>query len=327
MKEFESKKKILDIFYKNAGNFVSGEDISKKLEVSRASVWKYITKLREDGYSVDAVPHLGYRITSAPDKLFGYEIDYNLNTKTIGKKGIYHYESVGSTNIRAYELAEKGEPEGTIVVAESQTHGKGRVGREWVSPKSGGAYMSLILRPDLETDEIPAVTLIAAISAAKAISGLCELDVKIKWPNDIIINGKKAGGILTEIKAQPDRVDFLILGIGINVNTAREKLPRVGTSLKEECRHSVSRTGLVRRFLEIFEKDYATLKREGFVSLRDECKAVSSVLGKHVKVTEHHKIVEGRAVDIDEKGALILKLDDGSRRRVFSGDVAKNQPG
>ncbi len=321
MKESESKKKILKIFYKNAGNFVSGEDISEKLNVSRASVWKHISKLREDGYIIDAVPHLGYRITSAPDKLFGYEIDYDLKTKVIGKKNIYHYESIDSTNDVAYGLAEKGEPEGSIVVAESQSHGKGRVGRKWVSPKGGGVYLSLILRPDLETDEIPTITLIAAVSAASAINKICQLDVKIKWPNDIIINDKKAGGILTEIKAQPDRVDFLILGIGINVNTPHDKLPRVGTSLMGECSQNVSRAELVKKFLENFEKDYTRLKKEGFVSLREECKAASSVLGKHVKVAEHHKTYEGRAVDIDEKGALILKMDDGSKKRVFSGDV------
>jgi BirA family biotin operon repressor/biotin-[acetyl-CoA-carboxylase] ligase len=321
MKEAESKKKILDIFYKNTGDFVSGEDISQKLDVSRASVWKHINKLREDGYDIEAVPHLGYRITSAPDKLFGYEIDRDLKTKTFGKNNIYHYESVDSTNDKAYELAEKAEPEGTIVVAESQARGKGRIGRKWVSPKGGGIYMSLVLRPDVETDEIPTITLIAAISAAKAINRICSLSVRVKWPNDIIINGKKAGGILTEIKAQPDKVDFLVLGIGLNVNTPHGKLPHAGTSLMEECAQNVSRTELVKYFLENFEKDYTKFKKEGFVSLRDECKAASSVLGNRVKVSEHHKIYEGRAVDIDEKGALILKMDDGSKKRVFSGDV------
>ncbi|MFQ5952460.1 MAG: biotin--[acetyl-CoA-carboxylase] ligase [Candidatus Omnitrophota bacterium] len=321
MKESDIKAKLLKIFRKESGTFVSGEDISEKMGVSRASVWKYINKLRGDGYVVDAVPHLGYRITSVPDKLFAHEIDYNLKTKIIGKRDIYHYENIKSTNDKAYELAENGEPEGAIVVAESQEQGKGRMGRKWVSPKTGGIYMSLILRPDVETDEIPTLTLIAAISAARAINKMCPLEAKIKWPNDIIIKSKKLGGILTEIKAQPDRVDFLILGIGINVNTPSSKLPSVGTSLKNECSRDVDRVELVRRFLENFEKDYLKFKKKGFLSLRDECKSYSSVLGKHVKVTEHHKVLEGKAVDIDEKGALIIKLSNGSKQRIFSGDV------
>ena len=227
MKKQNIYNEILTVFRKNPGDFVSGEDISDKLEVSRASIWKYINKLREDGYIIDAVPHLGYRLKSAPDKLLSYEIQNGLKTKRIGKGPIYHYENIASTNDAAYELAEKGEPEGTLVVAEAQFHGKGRIGRKWVSPKGDGLYMSLILRPDMETDEIPSITLIAATSAVRTINELCRLDAKTKWPNDILINGKKLGGILTEIKAQPDAVDFLVLGVGINVNTPKSKLPDV----------------------------------------------------------------------------------------------------
>ncbi|MGB3111661.1 MAG: biotin--[acetyl-CoA-carboxylase] ligase [Candidatus Omnitrophota bacterium] len=321
MRDRDIKTKILKIFRKDPGVFVSGEDISNGLGVSRASIWKHISKLREDGYVIDAVPHLGYRITSVPDKLFGHEITYGLKTRAIGQKNIFHYESIDSTNDEAYKLAEKGEPEGTVVIAESQACGKGRMGRKWVSPKGGGIYMSVILRPDVETDEIPTITLITAISAVEAIEKICSVKAKIKWPNDIIVNGKKLGGILTEIKAQPDRVDFLVLGIGINVNTPPNKLPKTGTSLKNECLNRVDRAELVRFFLEIFEKDYMLFRKEGFSSLREECKSRSSVLGKKVKVAEHHRVLEGQAVDIDEKGALIIELGDGSRRRVFSGDV------
>jgi BirA family biotin operon repressor/biotin-[acetyl-CoA-carboxylase] ligase len=321
MREHDIKKKVLNIFRRSPGNFVSGEDISEKLKVSRASIWKYINKLREEGYALDAVPHLGYRLRSVPDKLLKYEVQNTLSAKTIGKKEIYHFESIGSTNNKAYELAESGEPEGTIVVAEAQTHGKGRMGRNWVSPKGGGIYFSVILRPDVETDEIPTITLIAATSVVNTIEKMCSLKAKVKWPNDIIVSGKKLGGILTEIKAQPDRVEFLILGIGINVNTPAGKLPQVGTSLKEACAQDIDRLEFFRKLLDNFEKEYAKLKKKGFISLRDECKAVSSVVGERIKVTEHHKTLEGKAIDIDEKGALILKLKDGSKKRIFSGDV------
>lgn len=315
------KKKILGFFRKNAGNYVSGEEMGNALGVSRACVWKYINKLRDDGHVVDAVPRLGYRLKSAPDKLFGYEIKTGLKTRVMGKKEIYYHESIGSTNDLAYKLAEVGKGEGTLVVAESQSRGKGRMGRSWVSPKGGGIYMSLILRPDVETDEVPSITLIAAKSITRIINKITGIDAKIKWPNDIVIDGKKVCGILTEIKAHPDRADFLILGIGINVNTPAEKLPPAGTSLKNETHFFVNRAQLLRDTLEGFEKDYYVFKKEGFSSLREECKKLSLILKKKVKITEHHRTIRGTAVDIDEKGALIIKDEKGALRRVFSGDV------
>ncbi len=321
MKEFDVKRMIIDFFHKNEGNFISGEDISDALGFSRASVWKYIKKLREDGYLIEAVPHLGYKLKSTPDKMYGYDISSNLGTRMIGKKAIHYYDSIVSTNDLAYELAEKGEPEGTIVIAETQTRGKGRMGRKWVSPKGEGIYMSLILRPDVETDEMPTITLIAGMAIIKAIKKVALLDSKMKWPNDVFINGKKVSGILTEIKAQPDRVDFLVLGIGINVNASSRKLPPEATSLKIECDHRVSRTELIKSVFEELESDYLRFRKEGFTSLRKECKHFSSVLGKRVKVEEHHRLIKGTAVDIDEKGALIVRADNGVLQRVFSGDV------
>ncbi len=321
MKEFEVKKKIIGFFRGNEGDFISGEEISSALGFSRAGVWKYISKLRSDGYVIEAVPHLGYRLKSAPDKMYGYDISSGLRTRTIGKGSIHYYEGIDSTNDRAYELAEGGEPEGTLVIAEAQARGKGRMGRKWASPKGGGIYLSVILRPDAEADEVPAVTLIAATAIIRAIRKICGLEAKMKWPNDILIRGGKVCGILTEIKAQPDIVDFLVLGIGINVNTPAEKLPPEGTSLKIECSRDVSRTGFMKCMLEELEDNYLRFKKDGFASLREECKALSLVLGERVKVSEHHRPIEGLAVDIDEKGALIIRTDSGIFQRVFSGDV------
>ncbi len=318
--EVDIKQKILVFFRKNAENYVSGEDISTALGVSRAYVWKYVNKLRNHGYEIEAVPHLGYKIRSSPDKLFEYEVKNGLRTRTIGKKAVHYSESIDSTNNRAYELAEAGEPEGTLVIAESQFHGKGRMGRRWVSPKGGGIYISLILRPDVGTDEIPGITLIAAESIAKVINRITRLSAGIKWPNDIVVNGRKICGILTEIKAQPDRVDFLILGIGINVNTPPGKIPPGGTSLKNETNLSVNRVGLTRDLLEEFEKDYQRFKKEGF-SLRETCKGLSLTLGRKVEIREHDRVIKGTAVDIGEKGALIVKNGKGALQRVFSGDV------
>lgn len=322
MTESDLKQKILLFFRKNKEQYVSGEDISRSLEVSRAYVWKYMSKLRDDGYAIDAVPRLGYKIRSVPDKLFGYEIKNGLKTRVIGKKEIYHYEAIDSTNNRAYELAEELAPEGTIVVAESQTHGKGRIGRKWVSPKSGGIYMSLILRPDVETDEVPSVTLVAAVAIIRAIKDITGIDVRMKWPNDILCGKKKVCGILTEIKAQPDRVDFLILGAGINVNTPVGKLPAGSTSLKDETGYSINRAQLMRQILEELENNYKKFQKKGFTIVRSECKRLSSVLGKNVRIKAHHHIIEGKAIDIDKKGALIVWDGNCERRRVFSGDVS-----
>jgi len=321
MNDFQVKTKILKQFRKNEGKYSSGEEISNALGVSRAYIWKYIKKLRSEGYVIDAVPNLGYRLESSPDKLYGYEIASLLTTKILGKKNIYYYDNISSTNDAAYRLAEEGEDEGAIVIAGSQSKGKGRLGRNWVSPRGGGIYMSLILRPDAETDEIQALALIVASSITHVIRDTYSLEAQIKWPNDILIDGRKVCGILTEIKAQPDRVEFLVLGIGLNVNTPQSKLPPVATSLKNESKKTVNRAELLKMILEEFEKDYLCFKKEGFKLLRKDCKKLSLILGKRVKITEHHHRIEGIAEDIDQKGALIVRTDKGERKRIFSGDV------
>lgn len=321
MKDFDHKKKIIAYFRARGLDYVSGEELSEEFGFSRANVWKYMSKLRDEGYGIEAVPHLGYRLMSVPDRILPYEIDVELKTKVFGKSEVHCHDEIASTNDEAYRLAEKGAAEGTIVLAECQTKGKGRVGRKWSSPKGGGIYLSLILRPDAETDEIPSITLIAASAVVKVIRKECSLEAVVKWPNDVFVGGKKVCGILTEMKAQPDSVEFLVLGIGININTPAGKLPPEGTSLAVQASRTFDRTVLLRSLLEALERDYRKFSSSGFMPLRDECKAFSLVLGEHVNITEHHKKIEGRAVDIDEKGALIVRTTAGAIKRVFSGDV------
>ncbi|MBU0683900.1 MAG: biotin--[acetyl-CoA-carboxylase] ligase [Candidatus Omnitrophica bacterium] len=322
MKDSEIKRKILKFFYEKAEGYVSGEDISEALGFSRANSWKYINKIRNDGYEIEAVPHLGYKLKSQPDKLYAYEISRGVNTDIIGKKSIFYYDSVSSTNDTAYELAEKGEPEGTIVIAEGQTCGKGRMGRKWLSPKGKGIYLSIILRPDMEIDRIPSITLVMALSVQRTIKKMCDINAGIKWPNDILINGRKVCGILTEMKAQPDVADFLIVGIGMNINAEKKQIPPEAVSLKMEIGREINRTSFLRCLLEEIEKDYKKIKREGFPSLRDECRKLSTVIDKQIKVREHNKLTEGIAVDIDEKGALVIRTKTGDVKRIFSGDVS-----
>ena len=326
MKEYEAKKEILRLFYGDEGEYLSGEDISNKLGFSRAGVWKYISKLREAGYVIDAVPHLGYRLKSAPDKLYGYDISSGIRSGIFCQEPIFHIETTSSTNEKAYELAEKGAPEGAIVIAEGQTGGKGRMGRKWVSPKKGGVYMSVILRPKMDLDEIPSVTLIAGTAIIDAIEKACGIKAGMKWPNDIMIEGKKVCGVLTEIKAQPDMVDFLVLGIGVNVNTPEDKLPPEATSLKAHTDKDISRVAFVRELLFSLDKTYSLFKNKGFKALRSKCREKSVVLGSRVKIMEHNRSTEGLAEDIDDKGALILKSDSGKTQRIFSGDVTLCRP-
>ncbi|MDD5633868.1 MAG: biotin--[acetyl-CoA-carboxylase] ligase [Candidatus Omnitrophica bacterium] len=321
MKEFEAKKKIIGMLTKDKDDFVSGEAISRELEISRACVWKYIGMLREEGYQIEASPRRGYHIGAFPDKLYGYELENHLKGTLIGKKHVHYYDVLGSTNTKAYELAEKGEEEGAIVIAEEQTSGKGRLGRKWFSPKSGGIYLSVILRPRAEIDTLPVLSLAAGAAVAEAVNELFDLDAKIKWPNDVFVNGKKIAGILAEIKAQPDKIDFLILGLGININSLEKELPLEGTSLRVETGRDIDRLNFLKCLLSHLDKNYNEFKLNGFVSLRTECKRLSMLLDKDVKVNILNKVIEGKAVDIDEKGALMVEGKNGKKHRIFSGDV------
>ncbi|MBN1354520.1 MAG: biotin--[acetyl-CoA-carboxylase] ligase [Candidatus Omnitrophica bacterium] len=315
--------KILELFKKEKDSYLSGEEISHLLGISRQALWKHIEKLRDAGYVIEAVPHLGYKLRHVPDKMFVSEIKWNLNTKILGRD-IRYYETVGSTNNVAYELAAEGAREGTLVIANEQTKGKGRLGRSWVSPEEGGVYLSLILRPDILPNEVPKITLVAAVSAVKAIRQFTGLEALVKWPNDILISDRKAGGILTELKGELDKVNFVVLGMGINVNTPRELLPKSATSIKAESKSSaeLSRVELVKIFLKTLEDEYAGFSKNGFPPVREALKSYSCTLGRQVSVTKSGKErFCGKAVDIDKNGGLVVELADGQEETFLSGDV------
>lgn len=293
--------------------------MSRKLGITRAAVWKHMESLRELGYEISALPHLGYRLDKSPDRLIPEEIRAGLGVRILGKK-IYAYASLDSTNDTAYKIAEDGAPEGSVVIAEKQTKGKGRMKRRWVSPQ-GGIYMSCILRPDIEPKEVAKITLVAAVAAAQAIRELCRADALIKWPNDILVNGKKVCGILTELKAEQDGVDFVILGIGVNINTPKSALPAGAAALADETGEYISKVAMVRLLLEGLEKNYLLFRAQGFAPIREEWGMLSATLGRHVIITCHDRKIEGQAVDIDDDGALVVRLDTGLMEKVFSGDV------
>ncbi len=315
-------EKIINLFKKHKDNYLSGEELSGILGVSRTAVWKHIENLREEGYDIAASPHLGYKLITVPDRLTSTELKSGLKTKLVGKK-IYSFMEISSTNDTAYALALEGAREGTVVAAEYQTKGKGRLGRKWISPKSKGAYFSIVLRPEILPRELSVITLLASLAIAKGMRQMTGLPALIKWPNDILVNGKKLCGILTELNGEADKINFVILGIGININTRTELLPDTAGSVAEEKGERVSRIDLVKRVLENIDILYGRFKRDsGVESLLEEYKRLSAVLDRHVKISYHDKSVSGLAVDIDKDGALLLRNDSGFTERVLAGDVA-----
>ncbi len=317
----EIKNDILRTLREDSPDFSSGEKMSGVFGLSRAGLWKHIESLRKEGYVIESFPRKGYRLKKVPDKLTGEVISSGLKTGLFGRSEIYCFDSVASTNEVAYSFASEGAKEGTIVAAETQTKGRGRMGRVWISPSGGGLYFSIILRPEIRIDETPAVTLVAAASIAGTIREVSGLDARVKWPNDIFIGRRKVCGILAETRAHPDRTDFLVLGIGINVNTSAGKLPGEATSIKGETGKNMDRVSFLRSVLENLERSYLLFVENGFSVFRDELRDMSNVIGKVVSIETNRSVVNGKAVDIDERGALMVRDAEGNVHSIFSGDV------
>jgi len=307
-------------FLKEAEGYISGEEISRHLKISRAGTWKYMNELRKEGYDIVAVPHLGYRLITCPDKLLSAEILSGLGTKILGKN-IQYFDSIASTMDVAFQLGIEGACEGTVVCAESQTKGKGRLGRSWSSPKNKGIYMSLILRPQLMPADVAQLTLLGAVAICEAIRNFCSVQAKIKWPNDILVNHKKIAGILTELSAEMDRVRFVVIGVGVNVNTSLSQLPSNATSVKNETGQRSSRVALVQEILRSLEKWYLCLGSKGSESIIVRWKELNSTLGQHVRIADQSGTIEGQAIDLDEYGGLIIRSTGGETVKRMTGDV------
>ena len=315
--------RILELLRRQEG-FLSGEDIGRELSITRAAVWKGIKKLREEGYEIEAVTNRGYRLTNPETMYNKRELEQGLKTKTMGQT-IYFYEETDTTNNRARELALEGAPEGTLVVAEKQTAGRGRRGKVWESPLGTGIWMSLVLRPQIAPTEASVLTILCGLATAEAIEAETGLSAGIKWPNDILINGKKAVGILTEMDCEMSEVHFVIPGIGINVNTASfpPEIAEIATSLYLECGKTVSRRRLVHRVLERLEEHYETFLRTGsFAAMLEDYRKHCITLGKEVHVLGREPFF-AEALDITPEGELLVRrADNGKEEVVFSGEVS-----
>ncbi|PEZ05709.1 bifunctional biotin--[acetyl-CoA-carboxylase] synthetase/biotin operon repressor [Bacillus sp. AFS018417] len=318
------RKQLLQIFSEANGEFLSGQTISEKLGCSRTAVWKHMESLREEGYKLEAVRRLGYRIASKPDKVTANEIQLGLQTEFLGRT-VYFEESVTSTQQIAARLAYEGAAEGTVVVAEEQTAGRGRLSRKWYSPKGTGIWMSIILRPTVPIHQAPQLTLLAAVSVAQAIEKCTSLSVGIKWPNDILINGKKVVGILTEMQADPDKINAVIIGIGINVNQKQEHfaedIQHIATSLALEAEKTIVRAELMQQIFLQMEKLYKEYLDRGFsvIKLLWESYAVS--IGKEITARTMTNTITGIAKGITADGVLILEDHEGIVHHIHSADI------
>ncbi|MGQ9778925.1 MAG: biotin--[acetyl-CoA-carboxylase] ligase [Bacillota bacterium] len=304
------------------GEFVSGRRLAEEAGLTRAAIWKQIEELRARGYLIEAVPRRGYRLVAAPDRPYPEEIWHGLATSCFGRRAVY-LPSTGSTNDEAKRLAAAGWPEGTLVAAEEQTAGRGRLGRSWHSPP-GGLWFSLILRPGLPLSELGPLAILAAVAMRRAILEETGLGVLVKWPNDLVIEKKKLAGILAEAGGELGRVEAVILGIGLNANQTEEDFPPAirpfATSLRVILGREVRRVPLLRSFLAHFERLYFQEVKERSRDYLREAAAYSATLGRRVRVTTGGMAVEGTALRLDPDGALVLSTAEGERR-VLTGEV------
>ena len=312
------KSKILEILEKNGG-YVSGEGISKELGVSRAAVWKHIKKLRELGYEIESKTNEGYKLIKTPDRQIQFELERMLNTKIIGHK-ILFLEEVDSTNNKAKQIAFESQ-DGDVVVSETQHSGRGRRGREWHSPK-GGIYISFILKPNISPERAPQITLLSSVALVETLNSMkSKMNAKIKWPNDILISGRKISGILTELSSDMEKINYVVVGIGINLNTDLEDLPEKAASLKVEMGQEISVKLFLKSFFEHYDTVYQEYLDNGINQIIEKWKKYSDTLGKNVKIIGINETYDGLAKDIDENGALLLKTKD-REIKVYSGDVS-----
>jgi len=298
--------------------------LSHRLAISRAAIWKHIHSLKQAGYLIESSPKKGYLFRQAPEFLLPEEIRYSLKTKVFGAKEIFYFKEIDSTNEKAKSLAVEGKPEGTLVVAESQTKGRGRRGRKWFSPPGGGIYLSMLLRPKVAPHQAYKITLMTAVAVAEAVLAMLpSLNVKIKWPNDILVDGKKMAGILTEISTDMDVVDFIVVGLGLNVNidSFPEELEGQATSVSMCTKGSFPRSALIRAYLQYFEKYYGIFGKGGFNVIMHRWRELSDIIGQDVMVDIMGEKHVGEATDVDDEGVLILKDSRGVVQRIFSGDV------
>jgi BirA family transcriptional regulator, biotin operon repressor / biotin---[acetyl-CoA-carboxylase] ligase len=318
------KEALLHMLSENEGEFVSGQQISEDLNCSRTAIWKHISELRKSGYSIEAVQKRGYRLLTSPDLVTAEEVSLYTGEGTFGKK-ITYKTSVKSTQEIAHSLAREGAAEGSIVLADEQTGGRGRLGRAWQSPSGTGIWMSLILRPEIPLQKAPQLTLLIAVAASRAIEKVTGIEAAIKWPNDLLIKGKKVAGILTELQAEADSIHSVIVGIGMNVNQEKnhfnEEISEIATSLAIEGGKTFKRAELVGTILKEIENMYKSYLDKGFAVIKLLWEARAYSLGKRITARSVTGSITGYAKGITDEGVLLLEDDNGKIHSIYSADI------
>ena len=317
------KSDILKLLRETEG-YISGQQISQQFGVSRTAVWKVIRQLQEEGYQVEAVRNKGYHIVDSPDVITKEELDSLMKTRWAGRNILY-YDVTDSTNLRIKLAADGGAPHGTLAVADWQTAGRGRRGRMWISPAGSSIYMSILLRPEIRPDKASMLTLVMALSVAEGIEQYESLELQIKWPNDIIIRGKKLAGILTEMSTQIDYINHVTVGVGINVNMTDfpEDISGIATSLQLECGHIVKRAPLIAAVMERLEENYEIfLKTEDLSGLLDRYRALLVNLDRDVQIIGSKETYQAHAIGIGRTGELIVRRKDSTVEKIYAGEVS-----
>lgn len=319
-----SKQRILQLLRQEEPGYVSGEYICQQLQVSRTAIWKTIESLRSDGYDIEARPRVGYRLLASPELLDPTEWSASIKTQIIGQEISYHKVTT-STNDVAKDLARRGTVEGTVVITEEQTKGRGRLGRTWQCLPQTGLCFSVILYPQANPMEVPQFTMLAAVAVVKALERTVGLKAKVKWPNDVYIKGQKIAGILAEMAAEADRVKYVVLGIGLNVNQSQAELAMIGqgaTSLRVQLEKPLIRSQVLVALLEELDTLYNLWQQQGFLPLKKMWQEVALWVDDTVQVTGLNNHWQGVMEGIDESGALLLRLPSGNIKTFFSGEVS-----
>ena len=320
-----TESRIIGLLRSSGGAYTSGQMISRALGISRNAVWKHVESLRKSGYSIKAFPRKGYLLKGEAAPFNKVELGMALSSSKLIGKTFSFFDSTDSTNLRALALAKNGAPEGAVVIADSQSEGRGRLGRKWVSPSGVNLYTSIIFRPNIPPHRAHAITLVSAVAVAETIGGLCGKKPEVKWPNDVLLDSKKVAGILTEMSSETDRVNFIVVGIGINANMTLENAPleikSVATSIAEKTSMPVDRVRLATALYSNLEKWYKIFIKSGLPPVLKAWKDYFMKEGKPVTVKGLTKTIKGICLGVDEEGALLLRLPSGEVERVVSGDV------
>ncbi len=319
-----TRHQLIDLLFTNKHQFVSGQKLADALSISRNAIWKHMKELEKDGYTIEAQARKGYRIVGVPSKMSENTLKWGLNTDWLGKT-IIHKESVASTQWIAHELARNGSAHGTIVIADEQTDGKGRMDRSFHSKSGKGLWMSLLIRPQILPYLAPQLTLLTATVLAETLDDLYGIQAQIKWPNDVLIEEQKAAGILTEMHAEQDQIQYVIIGLGLNVfhqkEDFQEDLVRKATSLQLHTKEEVDLQQLAQAILQTFEQQYALFIEGGFDDIKEKWEKYGYKIGELISITTMKESWTARFLGIAEDGALITQKDGEQPKRLYSAEI------